>query len=77
MNTTLQNLVGKEVTVIMRTTGYMDVQGKLLESDDTFLVVEQAKKEMVVKCVIPLTSVLYFFAMPVLAAKRSNCNLGS
>jgi len=63
MNTIMEKLIGKDVTVTLLST-YL-VKGKLTQCDDTFLVVEQEKGE----AVIPLTSILQLVAAPV-GAKR-------
>ena len=64
MNTMIEKLIGKDVTVTLLST-YL-VKGKLIQCDDTFLVVEQEKSEVV----IPITSVLQLVATPVRATKR-------
>ncbi len=66
MNKTIERLIGKEVTVTLRSTILAPVIGKLTECDELFLVVEQEKGEVV----IPLTSVLHLGATPVRAGKR-------
>ncbi len=66
MNKTLGSLIGKDVTVTLRSTILAPVNGKLIECDDTFLVLEQNKGQLV----IPLTSILHLVATPVGAGKR-------
>ncbi len=64
MNTMIEKFIGKDVTVTLLSTCL--VKGKLTKCDDTFLIVEQEKIEVV----IPLTSVLQFVATPVRATTR-------
>ena len=64
MNTMIEKLIGKDVTITLLST-YL-VKGKLIQCDATFLLVEQDQSEVV----IPLTSVLQLVATPVKAPKR-------
>ncbi|HOB98326.1 MAG TPA: hypothetical protein PKM43_06205 [Verrucomicrobiota bacterium] len=66
MNKTIERLIGKDVTVTLCSTIVVPVKGKLIECDDTFLVVEQNQSEVL----IPLTSVLHVVGPPVGAGKR-------
>ena len=63
MNKTIESLIGKDVTVTLCSTIQAPVKGKLIECDETFLVVEQNKSEVL----IPLTSVLHVVGTPVRA----------
>lgn len=60
MNKTIEKLIGKEVSVTLCSTIQAPIVGKLIECDERFLVVEQARGEVVV----PLTSVLLLCAAP-------------
>ena len=60
MNTAIEKLIGKEVTVTLRSSVAVQLKGVLIQADATFLVLEQNKSEVV----IPLTSVLHFPATP-------------
>ncbi len=60
MNTAIEKLIGKEVTVTLRSSVAVQLKGVLIQADATFLVLEQNKSEVV----IPLTSVLHFLATP-------------
>ncbi len=60
MNTAIEKLIGKEVTVTLRSSVAVQLKGVLIQADATFLVLEQNKNEVV----IPLTSVLHFLATP-------------
>jgi hypothetical protein len=64
MNTIIEKLIGKDVRVTLLSTSL--VKGKLIQCDDTFLVVEQERSEVV----IPITSVLQLVATPVRATTR-------
>ena len=66
MNKTMESLIGKDVTITLRSTILAPVKGKLIECDDTFLVVQQNASEVV----IPLTSVLQLVGTPFGAGKR-------
>ena len=66
MNKTIESLIGKDVTITLRSTILAPVKGKLIECDDTFLVVHQNTSEVV----IPLTSVLHLVGTPAGAGKR-------
>lgn len=59
MNTTIQKLIGKQVTVMLCTTFEQPLKGELVECDSEFLVVEHSKIGAVV---IPLTAVSYVYA---------------
>jgi hypothetical protein len=61
MNTAIEKLIGKNVTVTLRSSVAVQLKGVLIQADATFLVLEQNQNEVV----IPLTSVLHFLATPV------------
>jgi small nuclear ribonucleoprotein (snRNP)-like protein len=66
MNKTIKKLIGKEVAVTLRAAVPTPFTGKLVECDETFLVLEESTGEMV----IPLSSILHITAPTARAPKR-------
>ena len=48
MNTAIEKLIGKEVTVTLRSSVAVQLKGVLIQADATFLVLEQNKSEVVI-----------------------------
>lgn len=65
MNKTIEKLTNQNVIVTLRSTVPVQLKGKLLECDGTFIVIEQKNGA----AVIPLTSVLHIVTDPASKSK--------